>query len=284
MNLSWLIVVLVVFRPAQGFVHHHHAISSKSLLVHGQTPRCTTALYSSSKKKQTGVYSRPSAAIERGSGFFVPGLEGPKVRLLFGLVVLVLTAANHALSSTSSGVFSEGLAVIFSILLLLQAAIEFGKDERGFVVDRPDESSAASDSETLSQRWSIDSSPEFKDAVQWSAASYIALTPATHMMLLEPDQIVYRLGSTENSMEDEARATKAALETVKASKSGRVSLPPNHPAVALVGEEHGRCVVLQLIGDNQCWMMTSDQLLAAFTSQDLKWLGRLAVHVSQHHD
>ena len=40
------------------------------------------------KKKSSGVYARPSAAIERGSGFFIPGLEGSRVRLLFGILAL----------------------------------------------------------------------------------------------------------------------------------------------------------------------------------------------------
>ncbi len=52
-------------------------------------------------KKAKGVYVRPSGAIERGSGFFVPGLEGPKVRVLFGIVLLALTAINHSLGSSS---------------------------------------------------------------------------------------------------------------------------------------------------------------------------------------
>ena len=47
--------------------------------------------------KVKGVYSRPSAAIEKGSGFYIPGLEGSKVRLLFGTLVLLLNYINHTL-------------------------------------------------------------------------------------------------------------------------------------------------------------------------------------------
>ena len=54
------------------------------------------------KKKTTGVYARPSAAIERGSGFFIPGLEGSRVRLLFGILALVLTYVNNSLGDRKS--------------------------------------------------------------------------------------------------------------------------------------------------------------------------------------
>mmetsp|Transcript_18532 Transcript_18532/g.26177 ORF Transcript_18532/g.26177 Transcript_18532/m.26177 type:complete len:326 (+) Transcript_18532:133-1110(+) len=247
----------------------------------------STALFA--EKKNKGVYSRPSAAIERGSGFFIPGLEGERVRLLFGLLVLILTVANHMMSpGTTAGVaFSESLAVLYAILLLLQAAIEFGKEQRGYVVslDRPEDegTTGSKKSDTLSQVWTIQSPTKYKDVVQWSAASYIALTPASHIFLLESDKgVVYRLGSTkiEYSENDENVGTNAALETVNKSKGGRVSLPSTHPAVtSLVNEKHGRCVVLQSINENQCWMMTSNQLLQSFTKEDLKWLGQLATYV-----
>ena len=56
----------------------------------------------SNKKTTQGVYVRPSGAIERGSGFFFPGLEGPKVRVLFGVVLLSLTAVNHLVAASAS--------------------------------------------------------------------------------------------------------------------------------------------------------------------------------------
>lgn len=248
-------------------------------------------------KDNKGVYSRPSAAIERGSGFFIPGLEGPRVRLVFGLIVLLLIVLNHVLLSSSlpTVAFSEGLAGVYAILLLFQAAIEFGKEEKGFIVTLEKEKSAADTStsaSSFSQTWSSSSSSssssalseEAKEKVQWAAASYVSLTPASHMLLLEEnDGVVYRLGSTPatTTPTSEMEGTKAAFQALEMSSSGRVSLPLTHPAVtSLSSEEHGRCVVLQRINESKCWMMTSNQLLAAFTKEDLKWLGQLAKHVA----
>jgi hypothetical protein len=242
-------------------------------------------------KDNKGVYSRPSAAIERGSGFFIPGLEGPRVRLVFGVIVLLLIVLNHMLLSSSfpTVAFSEGLAGVYAILLLFQAAIEFGKEEKGFIVTLEKEKPGADTStsaSSFSQTWSSSSalSEEGKEKVQWAAASYVSLTPASHMLLLEEnDGVVYRLGSTpaRTTPTSEMEGTKAAFQALEVSSSGRVSLPLTHPAVAfLSSEEHGRCVVLQRINESKCWMMTSNQLLAAFTKEDLKWLGQLAKHVA----
>ena len=47
------------------------------------------------QKNMGSYYRRPSAALERGGGFFVPGLEGYKLRAVMGILVLVLFAANR---------------------------------------------------------------------------------------------------------------------------------------------------------------------------------------------
>ncbi|KAK7235243.1 hypothetical protein SO694_00144064 [Aureococcus anophagefferens] len=59
-------------------------------------------------KQAKGFYIRPSAAIERGGGFFVPGLEGTKLRValgggLVGLVALSVALGGDAAPSSSGG-------------------------------------------------------------------------------------------------------------------------------------------------------------------------------------
>jgi len=197
---------------------------------------------------------------------------------------------NHVMSSNLATVaFPERVAVVFAVLLLLQAAIEFGKEEKGYVVSlerTSDKQDSASASPSYSQTWLSSSSltEEDKERAQWAAASYVALTPATHMLLLDRnDGVVYRLGVTAPRADsaDEMNGIQAAFAALDKASSGRVSLPATHPTVIALNaeEEHGRCVVLQRIDDDSCWMMTSNQLLPAFTKDDLKWLGQLAKHV-----
>jgi hypothetical protein len=71
-------------------------------------------------------------AIKGGSGFFVPGLEGPRVRLVFGSVLVFVTALNHVLVLSSVGYdfsFQELLAISYSLLILFQSAIKYVKEE-----------------------------------------------------------------------------------------------------------------------------------------------------------
>jgi len=143
-----------------------------------------------------------------------------------------------------------------------------------------------------------------KEKIQWTAATYIALTPATEMLLLSSRSakkdgaatydVVYRLGGTLDSRNDDASiqtGIRAAFEALSKSKSGRVALPgDSHPtALALITDEsHRRSVILQRAtvrddvaedeGATQeyCWLVSSDQLLAKYRKEDLRWLGQLA--------
>eukprot|EP00545_Synedropsis_sp_CCMP1620_P014123 CAMPEP_0119005476 /NCGR_PEP_ID=MMETSP1176-20130426/1745_1 /TAXON_ID=265551 /ORGANISM="Synedropsis recta cf, Strain CCMP1620" /LENGTH=327 /DNA_ID=CAMNT_0006957289 /DNA_START=122 /DNA_END=1105 /DNA_ORIENTATION=- len=277
--------------------------SCSGLMIRFDGSSSSSTQLAAKQDSKKGVYARPSAAIERGSGFFIPGLEGPRVRLLFGITILILTAINHFIGhvdvvASSKSSFSETLAVGYAVLLLLQAAIEFGKEDLGYVVSTDNDSDrttvvASASTEGLVQQWAetTEASSEWKERVQWSAASYASLTPATQMLFLKKDAgVLYSLGkddddTTKDTMSDANAASsmdgcRAALETLSQAKSGRVSLPTTHPAATALVSANARCVVLQTIDDNHCWMMTSDtQLLQAFTKQDLKWLGQLASYV-----
>mmetsp|Transcript_19683 Transcript_19683/g.29208 ORF Transcript_19683/g.29208 Transcript_19683/m.29208 type:complete len:282 (+) Transcript_19683:111-956(+) len=246
----------------------------------------TKALHAEKSNKTKGIYVRPSAAIERGSGFFIPGLEGPRVRLLFGLSILVLTTLNHFIGSNTTGSPTEILAIGYAILLLLQAAIEFGKEEKGFIVSlkkATDDDPQKVNELDLVQRWSplCDISNKIRERTQWSAATFFALTPANRIMLLDNSRIIFCLGQPLDLKPDQERdGCSAALKTLAKSKSGQVSLPSSHPAAKLVAAEESRCVVLQIISNDQCLLMSSKQLLQAFTEQDLKWLGQFAAFLN----
>ena len=256
------------------------------------------------KKKTAGVYARPSAAIERGSGFFIPGLEGSRVRLLFGILALVLTYVNNSLGGVTTGGFgvSETVAVLAGILLLLQAAVEFGQ-ELGFGVEQPSaastvgadgvgaaSASSSSASANLEQRIApslVDKGDVAVDAIKWAAATYVALTPASHVIVVEDGgegtepSLLYEPGNSADGDSDTESGARAAIDEVYKSKGGRISLPADHPAaVGLLPESGRRCVLLQRISSNEgrrlCMVVGSNQLLQAFTKNDLRWLGRLA--------
>ena len=265
-----------------------------SVGMHVHTKRAAP-LYA--EKKTKGVYARPSAAIEKGSGFYVPGLEGSRVRILFGILVLVLSYVNTLLGLGDSSVeaveFSGKLVNFYGILLLIQGALEFGK-ENGLGLDdtfgkeklgskaaNAAVSASAASAKQLDQmiQGGLREDASMVDNIRWVAASYVSLTVATNVLFLDEDEgVLYSLGGAFNSDDVEDSAIQAAIDTVYQSKGGRVSVPETHPCAYLLPEESRRCVLLQQVeidGRRKCLMVGSNQLLAAFTKTDLKWLGSL---------
>ena len=275
---------------------------------------------SSSKERSKGVYSRPSAAIEKGSGFFVPGLEGSKVRILFGALVLLLNAINHQVSvnakldEVAGFALSEKIATFYGIFLLFQGLIEFAKEiGLGFdgVEDVTSNSVSSDDDNVMSanvgERKGVEQfiSPtltsmgeDASEAASWVAATYLSLTPATHVILLGKSMgntlessILYRLGNfgsisiNPDKDSNSKSSIDAAIDTVYQSKGGRVSIPSDHPGTMLLPEDNRRCVLLQQvdIGESQqaCILVGSDQLLATYTKNDLKWLGILGLYLTK---
>lgn len=256
-------------------------------------------LYSENKTK--GVYSRPSAAIERGSGFYIPGLEGSRVRLLFGGIVLLLTYLNGSLglgdSNKSAVEFSQNVSICFGVLLLLQGSIEFAKEYGLGISDNTTQGSrnqgrnnVSSTSKSFAQYMSerLQTNESISNSIAWSMASFVALTPTTHVLLLEEKddgicEVMYSLGDFDNPSTFEEEDMKSALITVYNSKGGRVAVNESHPTASLLPEGYRRSIILQkvetLIGSKRCLVVGSNELLASYTKNDLKWLGAIARYI-----
>jgi len=233
-------------------------------------------------KAPSGVYSRPSAAIEKGSGFYVPGLEGSRVRGIFGILVLALNCLNQASSSSTANSSyqstSESITVLFGFLLIIQGIVEYAK-EAGFVVNETSSNSStltkaksASNTSDLNLTYSSSLNDTQKEGLRWLGASIISLTPASAVLLVDNQQVLFRLGS---ASEVPTASLDAAVETSQNSTGGRVAVPATHPAAMLMPEDLRKCVILQRLG-KQCLVLGSSQVLQAFTKNDLLWLGSLA--------
>ena len=180
------------------------------------------------------------------------------------------------------------------MLLFLQGLVEFGK-ESGFVVkskeDQYEEAVSSSSSVSLTQVASSSLTEECIESLQWIAASFISLTPATHVLLIETSSedmgssasILFQLGAFDSRMSAQQmnECIQATINAVYQSKGGRVSVPSTHPAANLIPDEYRRCVLLQRVdvakdSAKRCFVIGSNQLLPAFAKNDLKWLGSLA--------
>jgi hypothetical protein len=157
-----------------------------------------------SSSNKGGAYVRPSAAIERGSGFFVPGLEGPKIQCAVGILGLVLSVLLQRYDNTDSipnqgTALAQAIAVVYSFLALLQGGIQL------FVVSKaaPPSTATATNKRQRQQQlaelrkadtsanWHSDSAythndnNDWKARVDWAAQAYASLTKAQHMCLVQ---------------------------------------------------------------------------------------------------
>ena len=203
-------------------------------------------------KNSGGVYVRPSAAIERGSGFFVPGLEGYKVRLFVGSIVVLLTVVLHFTNDVTTdggdvrgNDFAETLALFYGLLVLLQGSIEARKDNLIVSNYRNNASSMMKNSSkgvqvVYQQQWFMEiPDTEWRQTVEWVASTYLSLTSATEIILIGPGKIIFSLGTNarpsrtnyDDDDDDEYRGCNGALATLAQSTSGCLSLPMNHITV-----------------------------------------------------
>lgn len=252
----------------------------------------------SKSARERGIYSRPSAAIERGSGFFIPGLEGPRIRLLFGITVLIADAANHLLAESQPGdigqIIAESTAAFYGGLLLLQGIIESG----GQRVSGRNDVTLDSNGDVMSQNRcveriseSLKSNDRALEAVQKLSKTILDFTPTRYALVAEKDKgILYSLNASANEAttvdtEEQTRLIKLALDALSESRGGRIALPNDHPVSVLLPPSATRCILVQKLSKykegDACLILGSDSLLPSFTKNDLRWIGKLAETIRQ---
>lgn len=85
---------------------------------------------------KSSFYKNPSKAIEKGGGFYIPGLRGPRLRVFVASVGLTLLTVNHLASIRSkysvlpsSFALSEGVALCAVGCVAVSAFLDLRKTE-----------------------------------------------------------------------------------------------------------------------------------------------------------
>lgn len=136
-------------------------------------------------------YRRPAKAVERGGGFFIPGLEGDKLRLAAASFVSVALIANHAASEqpiAASQVTSEVIGAALCAWALVGVAVDrlvAEVSERG--AQARSEASTGGSSETRGLlRISESCPPAAADGFPWVATCVLASTRGSTALLVRP--------------------------------------------------------------------------------------------------
>ncbi|CAN0107161.1 unnamed protein product [Ectocarpus fasciculatus] len=150
-------------------------------------------------------YRRPSAAIERGGGFFVPGLEGFKARFVLAVVILGLLGLEGFArpGMTVFQIVSKLLAGLAGVLLFGQALLDQQK-ERAFEVRReaiaaapasaggPGADTAAGEGQVAFFD-SVALGNDLEAKVMWAADIALQLTAACSFVMFSDGQVLARV-------------------------------------------------------------------------------------------
>jgi len=138
------------------------------------------------RKGMKGYYRRPSRAIEKGGGFFIPGFENERIRILSSTVLLVLLIVNRSgvQVATFSQIVTELTGAVMIILLFLQGIAD------RFKIDAIDPLSVSNTSNYITTIQKDKSSPSI-DTVESIARAIVQTSPdISYILVLSKDNNV----------------------------------------------------------------------------------------------
>jgi hypothetical protein len=239
----------------------------------------------SSPKAGSGYYVRPSAALERGGGFYVPGLEGTRLRVVGAAVLSVGLVLNRVLSPgepQTSQVVSEALGALGCAIVFGQSAAQ----QRIEAEQEQDELRAAlasrmSETQELGATLAQDEPRAARS--RWAAASLLRITPARAVVWVGGDGgVMLRcgrfppgdIGSEPDAAESGARRL---LELSRGGGSLAIELADGEPTAPL--PSNSASVAVCPCGDGV--LALASEQSAAFSPTHVRWLERSAALLEQ---
>ena len=129
MQLTVLLLCVALCHQATGFLLQSNLRNVNKVVA--RSDRSTFLSMSTEsdmegKRGMKGYYRRPSRAIEKGGGFFVPGLEGEKIRVVSAAVLVLAIASNRAgvQDATIAQITSEVIGLVMAVILFVQGIAE----------------------------------------------------------------------------------------------------------------------------------------------------------------
>lgn len=240
-------------------------------------------------KNLGSYYRRPSAALERGGGFFVPGLEGYRLRLVMGGLAISLIGLNRwpGYVVDASQIRSETIGLLCAFLSLLQAIVDMQTEMA--VSRRREAISSEATSETLGAAPSgentfgedSDSGSDLKvssvspnlgvegNRLKWIGGVILQLTPAcTVLFISNQKEVVGRFGLADRGAANNVSEVPAP-SVVLAGDAVMNVLPSVCQQALVIGIRGGGALV----------MGTTLRGAGVWGEADKAWLERLGAYV-----
>lgn len=233
-----------------------------------------------------GYYRRPSRAIERGGGFYVPGLEGERIRVITAAALVLMYIANRAgqMVATLPQIISELTGISVAILLFAQGAVDAfaGPDRTSNTQDNWQGAAASAAFLSVSQS-SLAPGSTRSVVVETMARSLVQTCPESNLVVVfGGDKVLFELGpvgGTPLSQGTASRIASSAIAHIKDSMAvlayddfvrslgsgASIGLPAGTNTVVLASRRLGsQEQVLWLLGTR-----------ASPADIDMTWLGAL---------
>lgn len=207
------------------------------------------------------LYVRPSAAIERGGGFYVPGLEGGRLRILVGALIGALLALNHAVGGGGGGRgivvdgpamrallalrISESVAACAVVALLALGVVEEAEEQQrrrraaagdaaarlprgaspsgGTGVPLATDENAPDDAATRGDGDGRSAAHAYEDAARFVCESFLTLTPtAASAVVLRGGRVIAHASSA-LELDGDARAADSAVAAASRERERRLA-------------------------------------------------------------
>ncbi len=255
-------LALVIFVGATAFAPVGPAPGGRGLAVSMQTGR--------PPKVSSSYYKRPAAAMERGGGFYVPGLEGGRLRVAAASVLAVGLVLNHAFSSEPmpSQWVSEALGAAGCAAVIAQSVAQQFRQKQ-LERDSFRATLASRLKETQLTGESLD--PTAAARAEWAAASLLRLTPARAIVWVDGDALLLRAGRFPEG--DGPGVAAASMRELLPAGARSACLNIEQPPPPL--PSNAASVAVCRCGESGMLALASEQP-AAFTEKHLEWLGQVA--------
>lgn len=198
-------------------------------------------------KGMKGYYRRPSRAIEKGGGFYVPGLEGERIRIITAGALVLMFVANRAgqTVATLPQVVSELTGIAVALLLFAQGAADvFGGGGGGEADSQQQEQSLAALSylSVLQNSYGADGRAGQGPAVEAIARSLVQTSEdAVYIAALSRDdgRVLFELGPVQGSAMTPLQG-RALVDATQISSSSSSSASPSGLSMMALDALQGR--------------------------------------------
>ena len=262
------------------------AMTRRSLLA--MAPKETPSEAIARRGERKGFYVRPSAAIEKGGGFFIPGLEGWKLRGLISTVVGVLLLLNRSggYEPTPSQLVSEGIAATAAILLVFQTFTQLLWPGDGL------ESSSVSDEGATStvRRRAFARPGASYDSAMWAANALLDTSKGSVVILVRKGAIEALAGTFEVNhpvLEEEPEDTPSPLLKTMSFLAESVVLNRASPQLApLLQYAPSSCTsfFIRALSSDTAWVVGASDAAVLQAENQQAWIGCVSKFVSLEFD